>query len=151
MARKLKSRRTTLLIEAFKEVTKCEKYWNVWRTSEQWLEIMLFTFPELNEMSYTPTDFHRSLAVDPVLKHCFMNYGSMRNHHGIYLDRKQIKKQRITAIYCCTPNTAVTRPSSDKAWWEELAKRTPSARQQTKTDLVDVLCERKNKRCNPTN
>ena len=125
--RRGKSQRSSLLLESFKAVAKIEKYWNVWRNSEQWLEILIHMYPDLTQFVFTAAELNRALSVDPVLKHCLMNYGSLTNCHGIYFDRKNIKKLRITAIYCCEPNKAVRRPPTDKAWWETLATRTPSA------------------------
>ena len=92
---KQKSKRLLVLIDVFWSIAKSKKCWNMWRTIDQWLESMLLMYPEIKTMNYTKIDLNRVLAVDPVLKHCFMNYGSMTNHHGIYLDCKQFKKRNM--------------------------------------------------------
>ena len=134
---KLKSKRSKVLLDTLIQVSKIKQYWHVWRKVEDWLEIFQAIYPGLSVFAYTKTDLCRAIAFDPVLKHCFMQYGTFSNRHGIYFDNHKNGGKRVTAIYCCAPNTEVRRPPIDKKWWETLAKRTPSVRKINEIFDVD--------------
>ena len=134
---KSKSKRSKVLLDTLIQVSKIKQYWHVWRKVEDWLEIFQAIYPGLSVFAYTKTDLCRAIAFDPVLKHCFMQYGTLSNRHGIYFDNHKNGGKRVTAIYCCAPNTEVRRPPIDKKWWETLAKRTPSVRKINEIFDVD--------------
>ena len=91
------------------------------------------------------------LATDPVYKHCFMQYGSHTNQHGLYIDKFKKGNIRNTAIYCCLPDSTVRRPPNDAKWWDEVAQRVPSLRgfvtpPQTKHVLDTIVHNNNNKK-----
>ena len=83
---KSKSKRSKVLLDTLIQVSKIKQYWHVWRKVEDWLEIFQAIYPGLSVFAYTKTDLCRAIAFDPVLKHCFMQYGTLSNRHGIYFD-----------------------------------------------------------------
>ena len=123
-----KSKKSQVLRELFLDLAKTKKYWNYWRTAEQWTELLNSMYPEGNIFMFTKTDLSRLLSVDPVLKHCFIQYGLASNPIGVYFDRHKKKGVRTVAIYCCAPNTEVQKSRNDAKWWDDIATRTPSLR-----------------------
>ena len=85
-------------------------------------------FPESKFFTFSKNELNRVIAIDPVLKHCLIQCGSICNQHGIYFDSHKKNGQWTTAIYCCVPNTTILKPPSDTKWWTEIATRTPSLR-----------------------
>ena len=113
---------------SFLSVSKIEKFWNCWRTTEQWIDIIVNIFPESKVFAFSKNELNRVIAIDPVLKHCLIQCGSICNQHGNYFDSHKKNGQQTTAIYCCAPNTTVRKPPSDTKWWTKIATRTPLLR-----------------------
>ena len=113
MGIKKKSPKVQLLRSLFESIRKNVKLWDCWRTTEQWINVMNSFFPEAADFEFTKGDLGRMLATDPVYKHCFMQYGSHTNQHGLYIDKFKKGNIRNTAIYCCLPDSTVRRPPND--------------------------------------
>ena len=87
MGIKKKSPKVQLLRSLFESIRKNVKLWDCWQTTEQWINVMNSFFPEAADFEFTKGDLGRMLATDPVYKHCFMQYGSHTNQHGLYIDK----------------------------------------------------------------
>ena len=108
MAKSKKSPKAALLRTVFDSVRKNEKFWGCWRTAdEQWIGIIRALYPETKPFDFTKSDLSTLLSRDAVYKHCFIQYGSLRNEHGVYIDKFRYGNIRNTAIYCCAPNMSM--------------------------------------------
>ena len=58
--------KVVLLVKAINAVSKIKRFWNVWRTTEQWLSIIMQMYPELRNIGYTKLDINRTIMYDPV-------------------------------------------------------------------------------------
>ena len=127
-----KSRKLKVLLELFVKISENKAYWDKWRTTEQWLELISATYPECQIFGFGAGDFNRALSIDPVYKHCIMQYGEATNTHGIHVVKYRKNGQRTTAIYCCKPSISVQRPPTDDSWWQDLSsQRVPSKRKNS--------------------
>ena len=128
MVKNRKSSKAAMLRSVFDLLRKNQKFWDCWRTTEQWISVINTLYPEAKEFCFTKTDLSTMLSRDPVFKHCYMQCGSQTNQHGVYYNKFKRGNIRNTAIYCCAPNTAVRKPPCDVIWWDDIAQRVPSLR-----------------------
>ena len=78
-------KKSLVIIELFKEICKNQKYWNQWRTSEHWIELINAVYPESLIFNFQKRDLNDAVSKDAQLKHCEVIFCSMSNSYGIYM------------------------------------------------------------------
>ena len=82
-----KTTKSRVLLDLFLKISKDKIFWDCWRTSNQWVDILVAVYPDAAMFDFNASDMSRALSVDPTLKHCAIQYGSLSNPHGIYFDK----------------------------------------------------------------
>ena len=110
----------TVIVDLFQLICQTKDYWNLWRSSEHWVKLILSTYPQLFSLNITKTDLNCAIVLDLQLEHCQFIHGSQTNQFGIYFQSHWCKNVQTVSYNAITPGTDVKVPSADTVWWQKL-------------------------------
>ena len=128
MPNKAKSKRTIVLLELFRKTCADERFWNQWRSSDLWIDIINKLYPDARPFNFKKKDLNMAISRDAQLKHCDIVFGSLTNSFGIYSQSHRKNSVRTVAYYATAPNTEVKKLPRDSKWWDQICERTPTTR-----------------------
>jgi hypothetical protein len=139
------------LIELFRRACKDQRYWDTWRTSEQWVGIINSLYPEAQFFEFTKNDLNKVVGHHPDLKNCKVVFGSMTNSYGIYSQSYRRDNVRTVAYYATEPGKEVKKPPTDIKWWDQVINRSPSkrkclAKEDLPHDIITLIVDEKEKK-----
>ena len=95
-----KSSKSKVLLELFVKISENEAYWDKWRTTEQWLELISATYPECHFFGFVARDFNRNLSIDPDTNSALCITARQQTHMVSMLssiEKMDSKQQQFTA------------------------------------------------------